>query len=1110
MKQYIPPEVAAKLEAARGKGLETERRIVTMLFCDVKGSTAAAERLDPEEWAEIMNKVFGVLIGPVYRYEGVVARLMGDAILAFFGAPIAHEDDPQRAVLAALEIVAGLRAERERLRREHGLALDVRVGINTGLVVVGEVGSDLRVEYTAMGDAVNLAARMEQTALPGTVQITEETYRLVAPLFECEPLGEVEVKGKAEPVRAYRVLGKKAEPGRLRGVAGREVPLVGRDRELAVLRSALDAVRAGTGGIVSLVGEAGLGKSRLLAELHRQAGDVRWFECRGVSYDSTRPYGLFAQLIRQMCQIAELDAPAVVREKIERVVGPDERARGAFEILLGVERDPGSTALAGEALKREIQEVMTRTVRYGASQVPALLVCDDLHWADPASVELVLHLLPLARETRYLTILAFRPDPTSPSAHVRNEAAKHYADRYAEVTLQPLRTDESAALVDALLSDKAIAPETRRRILEKTEGNPLFLEEVARVLLERGDVKDVPENLAALLVARIDRVPEDARRTLQRASVIGRTFQRRVLDAVSEDGAHLDGHLATLEEVDLVRADVAAVERSYLFKHALTRDAAYGTLSLKRRRDMHRRVGEALERLLADRVDEIGALLGHHFYEALDPRAVRYETLAGDQAYRLYANEESAAHYARALERLDPESTEAHTLSHLFLRRGRALELAARFEEAVAAYEELERIARERSDTTLELAALNAHATVRSVMNPVYDPARAEALLSRALEIAGAGGDRAAQAKILWNLMLVTAMSGEGRPEAVGYGERALAIAREADLREQAAFAQHDLSHAYMAMGDIASARHAVEGARPMWRELDNRPMLADSLASASFIAYLEGDMDATVALADEARAIALAIGNKWGVAYSRRAICYLEFDRGEVAAAVTMMRDMVTTAREGGLTPAAVLIGADLAWARAQIGDLEGAVEDSRAAAAEAPRMRRFRASVEAIRARVALRRGDLAEADAFLGEAERAAQLRDVAVLATVHVPFAQVAVALARGDAARAADLAREATERLRGMGVRAYLPEALLLEAAALRSVGRGAEARASLDEARDLATSLGARWTLWRVLAALGARRDASAIVRDIADRAGEFRASFLALPEVRALIEAAT
>ena len=256
MEQYIPKELLGKLESAQAIGGKGERRIVTMLFCDVAGSTDAAGKLDPEEWAEIINGAFDYLIAPVYRYEGTLARLMGDAILAFFGAPIAHEDDPQRAVLAGLDIIQGIAPYRKQVKRRWDLDFQVKVGINTGLVVVGEVGSDLRVEYTALGDAINMASRMEQTARLGTVQVTADTYKLITPLFEFEYLGRIEVKGKSEPVQAYRPLRPRTEPSSLRGMEGLDAPLIGREAEMGRLQEIIGELRQGRGQIVSLMGEA--------------------------------------------------------------------------------------------------------------------------------------------------------------------------------------------------------------------------------------------------------------------------------------------------------------------------------------------------------------------------------------------------------------------------------------------------------------------------------------------------------------------------------------------------------------------------------------------------------------------------------------------------------------------------------------------------------------------------------------------------------------------------------------------------------------------------------------------------------------------------------------
>src|SRR5512134_2892684 len=282
--RYLPQELVTKLESARARNFMVgERRVITMLFCDVKGSTAAAEKVDPEIWTDIMNGVFEYMIRPIYKYEGLVPRLMGDAILAFFGAPITHEDDPQRAVLAGLEIQNGIKPYADEVRLKHGLEFGLRVGINTGLVVVGQIGSDLRMEYTAIGDAINLAARMEQTAQVGTIQISDETYKLVAPFFEVQPLGEVEVKGKSAPIKTYRVLGVKSTPGQLRGLEGLSSPLVGRDVQLTLLKDRLRDLVEGTGSVVAVVGEAGLGKSTLITELKKSDEGSLYLWLRGDS-----------------------------------------------------------------------------------------------------------------------------------------------------------------------------------------------------------------------------------------------------------------------------------------------------------------------------------------------------------------------------------------------------------------------------------------------------------------------------------------------------------------------------------------------------------------------------------------------------------------------------------------------------------------------------------------------------------------------------------------------------------------------------------------------------------------------------------------------------------
>jgi class 3 adenylate cyclase len=424
LQRLVPREFAERLLATRGQ-VAGERRIVTMLFSDVKGSTPMAEHLDPEEVLEIMDGAFDVLIEPITRYEGALARLMGDGVLAFFGAPIAHEDDAERACRAALAILEGAREYAARLEAERGISgFEVRVGIHTGLVVVGEVGSDLRVEYTAMGDAVNLAARMETAAEPGTVLITEDTHRLIAPLFETESLGPVEVMGRTEPVGVYRVLAPMAVAGKPRGIEGLESPLVGRDGDFDALREALERLQAGVGGIVTIVGEAGIGKSRLVAELRKVAAplDLTWVEGRCLSYGESIAYLPWLDMLHGLLGMAADAPPLALRNRLQEWVGAlcpesfDEVYPYLGRMLslpLEDELEDRLRGLDPEGLQVLTFRALERVVRSATDERPLVLVCEDLHWADPSSLELLEHLLGLADRASLLLIPTATPTPGS-------------------------------------------------------------------------------------------------------------------------------------------------------------------------------------------------------------------------------------------------------------------------------------------------------------------------------------------------------------------------------------------------------------------------------------------------------------------------------------------------------------------------------------------------------------------------------------------------------------------------------------------------------------------------------------------------------------------------
>lgn len=718
-----------------------ERRVVTMLFCDVKGSTAAADQLDPEEWSEIINGAFEQMIRPVYKYEGTVARLMGDGILAFFGAPIAHEDDPQRAVLAGMDIVAGIKPYRDQIKQSHAIDFDIRVGINTGLVVVGAVGSDLRMEYTALGDAINLAARMEQTAKPGTVQVAHDTYKLVKPLFNFEELGGIEIKGKSDPVPAYRVLGRQAVVGRARGIEGLYAEMVGREAELQALRGVITDLKQGVGRIVCVLGEAGLGKTRLVTETTKVFKDLigsngDWYETISLSYETNQAYGLFQRLMRRVNGIAYDDPPPVIRERLATIVGSlaEERRPGAsqvFEALFGLECEDSVTPLEGETFKQEMFTAMHTWWRVQFSNRPTVLVFDDMHWSDATSIELLRQLLPLTEEIPLVLICALRTERQSPAWQIKTTADEEFHHRYTEISLHPLSEAESNELLNRLLAIAELPDRLRASILEKSGGNPFFIEEVVRSLIESGAVVseertvdgvtrrywratiegadfDIPDNLQSLLAARIDRLEEATRATLQMASVIGRSFFHRVLLAVDEASQELDKHLGTLIRLDMIREAARLPELEYTFLNPLTQEAVYNTILLKRRRGFHRRVGEAIEALYPDRLDGFFGLLAHHFTLGGQPdKAIEYYRQASRQAVAVFAYDEAAQNLRAALGLID--AGEQITL-HLALCEELAdvYRLLRDFTQAISLYRQALDIWRDLADGD-EIVAVRLH-----------------------------------------------------------------------------------------------------------------------------------------------------------------------------------------------------------------------------------------------------------------------------------------------------------------------------------------------------------------------------------------------------------------
>ncbi len=827
----VEPEMAG---ARRISPLTGERRVVTLLFCDVKGSTAMAEKLDPEEWARVINRALEHLIGPVRHRAVMVAQVMGDGILAFFGAPLAHEDDPQRAVMAGLEILDGIRVFHEEVKRERRLDFNVRVGIHTGLVVVGEVGSEQQVEYTAIGDTVNLAARMEQTTRPGTVQISEKTYRLVEQVFECEPLGEMQVKGKRAPVRTYRVIGLKAQPAPLRGLErqGLQSPLVGREAALLAAKECINRILAGQGGVLSVLGEAGIGKSRLIAEMYRDIPEehLYWLEGHTLSYGQTISYWPFQEILRCYADITDNDSEDQAWRKLEGKIAalfPENAVGTAVERL----SQPSPTAaeilpylasllklkvkgeyaervkyLEGEAMGKQIFLAARRFFERLARTRPVVLVFEDLHWMDESSVSLLEHLLPLVESAPLLIVCLSRSYRKTPAAHLGEVIAKEHAARTVEIELTPLSQGDSKQLVHNLLEIENLPGRVREMIVGKAEGNPFFLEEILRALIDLGAIAReattgrwrataqietlaIPDTVQGVILARLDRLEEGVKQVLRLASVIGRSFLYRVLQTITEAGERLDTRLAELQATELIQEKHRLPELEYLFKHALAQEATYESILLQTRRELHGRVGRAMETLFADRLEEFYGLLAYHYARAEAwEKAQAYLLKAADQAGRMAADAEALEQYRQAKaayvrafgEQWDPVQQAAleRKMGEAFFRRGEINRSLEHYRQALAYLGRP--LPKARWAVHLTFLREIAEQIERSLLPGLFhkreaDPAAEEELrIYQAIEFAGGAGDP--EIFLLLAFRMLNFSERNGLPVGVAMGSAGLGV----------------------------------------------------------------------------------------------------------------------------------------------------------------------------------------------------------------------------------------------------------------------------------------------------------------------------------------------
>jgi len=740
LRDSAPEDLQEKLRLAQTE-IEGQRKPVTILFADIVGSTTIAEKLDPEEWKEVVQGAHHRVSEAIHRYEGTVAQLLGDGVLAFFGAPLTHENDPERAVRAALDLQESIADYRRQLA---GFVDDfhMRVGIHVGEVVVGQVGTDEHAEYLAIGDTVNIAARIESAAQPGEVLVSETCVRLIEHTFDVGDLKPVKAKGKTEPVGASVVLRLKAVPDLARGIGGVRTPFVGRSVEINKLKQALTRLCQGQGQIVSILGDAGIGKSRLLEQVyqsvceredqeqssHFQPSSIRWLEGRALSYGGSLSFWTINQLLLSDLALPD-GAPeakiiVALRRRLKDLFGDEYLELMPFlanllSVKLEGDFEERLRALDRASLRLQTIEVICRYFTQAAGDQPTVLVFEDLHWADPSSLETLNHLMKVTDRAALMILCLTRIEHSHASWNIKLRAETDFSHRYTEIFIKRLEDNESRQLVHESLGVLDLPEDVQHLVMTRSEGNPFYLEEVIHHLIERGFITQkgdswavdpeigeigVPETLQGILLARIDRLDEDIRRTLQMASVIGRSFQYRLLNAISQAGKQLDDHLSQLQRLDLVREKSRQPELEYIFKHSLTQEAAYESLLHERRKEFHLRVADALQQLFPDHAEEFFGLMAYHWERGGNAEeALKYHLLAGERAQKLHAHLEALGDFNSALELVGEDDP---TQFSILCRRAQVLLDLFNGKDAVADFEEIHNQAITAGDQTVELGAL--------------------------------------------------------------------------------------------------------------------------------------------------------------------------------------------------------------------------------------------------------------------------------------------------------------------------------------------------------------------------------------------------------------------
>ncbi|RMF04863.1 MAG: hypothetical protein D6768_02250 [Chloroflexi bacterium] len=686
--------------------IQGDRRQVTVIFADLSGFTAlndaAKTPAQVEQVVRLINELLSELSEAIYEYDGYIDKYIGDEIMALFGAPVAHENDPELALRAALSMMERLEAFNQNPPYPLPEPLGMHMGINTGTVIAGMVGTDRKRSYTVMGDVVNVAARLEGASTRGQIFVNEDTYNLTNRLFVFEEQEPISVKGKARPLKVYQLISARDLSQTQRGLTGMEAPLIGREYETQILLDAYHNLFKNKGSIAVVTGDAGLGKSRLIRETMKQVQQEEadgkktlWLFGRGLAYRRSFANRLFVDILYSHLQLPEDSDRTLVKLRLD-AMGDELFGKRKAEVipylatLLGIKIDDEADLPVNDPqiLQQRTFLAMGEWVEALAARQPVVMVFEDLHWSDPSSVTMIEYLFSLTVYNPILLICVTRPERVSDFWKIKTQSAREYSGNFTELTLWPLTDEESRQLVKHLLKIDPMPPDLEKLLLSRAEGNPLFLEEVLRSLIEEGIIAhtdghwaitrtvtdvDIPTTLQGVLTARIDRLEESVKRVLQVAAVIGRVFPRFVLAPIIGDEELLNTSLEQLELADLIEVHKREPEPEYIFKHVLTYETAYNSMLNQQRQSLHRQIADFMATRYWLLGEQFAPIVADHYYKSETwPRALRYLQRAAEAAIQSFANEEAVKFYTQALEVADIIGSDADPAALIAIYEGRA------------------------------------------------------------------------------------------------------------------------------------------------------------------------------------------------------------------------------------------------------------------------------------------------------------------------------------------------------------------------------------------------------------------------------------------------------